>query len=448
MDFACLFAGMTSVALSDAWDSGTLQAVGRQRGLSAIACDTAAAPKVLDAARSIAEPRAVLLLQPVPTARQLHPAPELTVLHFTELLCEPPLPSPICRDPTAVHTIMHTSGTTGLPKGVDYSDALWQSNMAHFPADLCVAASYQPLAFITDRHTVATTLWNGGRVGLVAFAPGRPKMEQIIADLRAIRPTVLKGVPKFWQEIQVAARMQHDVSLQVLGGRTHTLICGAGALEPSVAAWYESLTVRAERLVFLVGYGSTEVGNLAQNRRMLPHVEWKLLPREGFDIAQGQGELAVNTGGMMFGGYDTNAEGTASAFTDDGKFYKMGDIVQITWPGEPKDAAVPRAGASVLVDVLGRSGSSIKLSTGKWVAPERLEDIYRACAGVRYVMVHGSNRHDQLVALVDRDPGSARDSAAAVLGRLRGWARAFHGGLLSFCLPILVYMESPYKSNK
>ena len=184
--------------------------------------------------------------------------------------------------------------------------------------------------------------------------------------------------------------MQRDVSLQVIGGRAHTLICGAGALEPSVAAWYESLTVQAKRLVFLVGYGSTEVGNLAQNRRMLPHVEWKLLPREGFDIAQGQGELAVNTGDMMFGGYDENAAGTSSPFTDDGKFYKMGDTVQITWPGEPEDARVPRAGASVLVDVLGRSGSSIKLSNGKWVAAERLEDIYRTCSGVRYVMVHGA----------------------------------------------------------
>ena len=185
MDFACLFAGMTSVALSDAWDSATLQAVGQQRGLSAIACDMAAAAKVLDAARSIAEPRAVLLLQPIPPARQLQPAPELTVLQFTELLCEPPLPAPISRDPTAVHTIMHTSvrnktpflsrlstlkkdqftktgsgqtqetlqkggilclqGTAGLPKGVEYSDSLWLSNMAHFPADLCIAASYQPL---------------------------------------------------------------------------------------------------------------------------------------------------------------------------------------------------------------------------------------------------------------------------------------------------------------
>ena len=47
----------------------------------------------------------------------------------------------------------------------------------------------------------------------------------------------------------------------------------------------------------------------------------------------------------------------------------------------------------------------------------RLEDIYRTCSGVRYVMVHGSNKHDQLVALVDRDRGSMRDTEAAVLGR-------------------------------
>ena len=132
-------------------------------------------------------------------------------------------------------------------------------------------------------------------------------------------------------------------------------------------------------------------------------------------------------------------------------------------------------GESVLVDVLGRAGSSIKLSTGKWIAVERcereclsraclgkmiavpsqvhrlslclsracisqvnrrdsfipeeensnslslrLEDIYRTCSGVRYVMVHGSNKHDQLVALVDRDRGSMRDTEAAVLGRCEG----------------------------
>ena len=133
----------------------------------------------------------------------------------------------------------------------------------------------RPLAFITDRHSVATTLWNGGRVGLVTFEDHASKMESIVADLQEIRPTVLKGVakppvlpaffsdirlsksywleqvPKFWQEIQVAARMQHDVGLKVLGGRTHTLICGAGALDPSVAAWYGSLSVAGKPLQFI-----------------------------------------------------------------------------------------------------------------------------------------------------------------------------------------------------
>ena len=121
------------------------------------------------------------------------------------------------------------------------------------------------------------------------------------------------------------------------------------------------------------------------NRKMLPHVELKLLPREGFEVSQGYGELAVKTGDMMFSGYDKNAEGTSSAFTIDG-FYKMGDIVQITtWPdgAAPQDASLPQKGAEVTVDVLGRTGSSIKLSTGKWVAVERLEDIFRTCVGVR-----------------------------------------------------------------
>ena len=76
-----------------------------------------------------------------------------------------------------------------------------------------------------------------------------------------------------------------------------------------------------------------------------------------------------------------------------------------------------------MVDVLGRAGSSIKLSTGKWIAPERLEDIYRACSGVRFILVHGDNKHDQLVALVDREVSGNTDSEAVVLGRLHAAAR-------------------------
>lgn len=53
---------------------------------------------------------------------------------------------------------------------------------------------------------------------------------------------------------------------------------------------------------------------------------------------------------------------------------------------------------------------SIVLMTGiagKWVLPERLEDVYRQAAGVRYVMIYGSNRYAELAALIDPQDFSA-----------------------------------------
>ena len=44
-----------------------------------------------------------------------------------------------------------SAGTTGLPKGVVYTDELWLTNMASYPGALDVGFSYMPLAFITDR---------------------------------------------------------------------------------------------------------------------------------------------------------------------------------------------------------------------------------------------------------------------------------------------------------
>ena len=78
---------------------------------------------------------------------------------------------------------------------------------------------------------------------------------------------------------------------------------------------------------FLELYGGTECGNLACNRRLLAHVQYKLLPldggghhEEGSETGR-VGEFVVKTGQMMFSGYHGRPELTADAFTPDG-FYR------------------------------------------------------------------------------------------------------------------------------
>ena len=45
-----------------------------------------------------------------------------------------------------------------------------------------------------------TSLWNGGRVGIVTpKLRGSSLTDQIFLDLQLVRPTVLKGVPTFWE---------------------------------------------------------------------------------------------------------------------------------------------------------------------------------------------------------------------------------------------------------
>ena len=153
-----------------------------------------------------------------------------------------------------------------------------------------------------------------------------------------------------------AAHAVRDHGLGLLGGRCRLLLCGAGAMDPATLEFFRS----ACAITFLELYGCTECGNLARDRMLLPHVEFRLLSvdavnsapvdsvaagaSDGGDAAEGSGEGAAGTGELAvrtgpIAGYYRDAARTDAAFTPDG-YYRNGDIVRVT----PAETGLRRGG--------------------------------------------------------------------------------------------------------
>jgi len=130
----------------------------------------------------------------------------IAVVSFDEALeCSNILPDtpPTSKD---IVTIMYTSGTTGMPKGV----MLQHLNIV---ATICmmdmnpgislrsddVHLSYLPLAHIFERQNTIALLFKGATV---YFASSGAK--NLLADLGVIRPTLFAGVPKVYENIRDA----------------------------------------------------------------------------------------------------------------------------------------------------------------------------------------------------------------------------------------------------
>jgi acyl-CoA synthetase (AMP-forming)/AMP-acid ligase II len=326
-DFACLWAGLVTMPLSESFSVTTMEAVLDKASAGCIICDRFTEQKVLRVACSGRVPglRHVIVANRDPSAALLWEdarSRAVSVQSFEELLCaETGSPQEATENSHTMHirrgdephTIIYTSGTTGLPKGVVYSDGLWLRNMVHHRFAVAVGFSYMPLAYITDRHTVWTSIWNGGRVGICTH---RGNTDIIFRDLKEVKPTVLKGVPAFFEQVLQAVRMVGDTSLQILGGRVHTLICGAGHFSQDAAQYLRVCKTAGAKFtdsggvefvggwqpLVLVGYGSTESGNLACNEILSSHVLWRLQPLDdqGGAGSEEVGVLEVKTGEMIF----------------------------------------------------------------------------------------------------------------------------------------------------
>ena len=275
-----------------------------------------------------------------------------------------------------IFSVVFTSGSTGEPKGVPLLRETWLSELAHYPAPVLVACSYQPLSYITDRHHVHATWWNGGRVAVLrqgSATSGAPQ-PTLFEAFSSVQPTIVFGVPRVFDVLvrmckdaasscpSTAPKAHRDAAARLLGNRCKTLVVGGGALSTDTETFLRDTL----GVTVVQGYGSTESGNIALNGTVRPTVDVRLVaaPDHGMsptDSPHPRGEVQVRTPGM-FPGYFNDDAATAAAFTEDG-WFRIGDLGILE--NDPQGGQAIR--------VVGRVGQGIKLARGEFVNAQSVE---------------------------------------------------------------------------
>ncbi|HIA55348.1 MAG TPA: long-chain fatty acid--CoA ligase [Candidatus Melainabacteria bacterium] len=327
--------------------------------------------------------------------------------------------------PEDLATIVYTSGTTGIPKGAMllHSNIMAVCEAMHVLVGLNendLALSFLPLSHVYERVGGQMISIYEGLV--VAFAES---IEQVPKNMIEVRPTVLNGVPRFYekayQRIQVeirklpkpqqylirwamalgkralhykkAAQFKHEDHIvnQILkaelrvadrlvfsrirrrfGGRLRVMVSGAAPLSPNVQEFFEIIGLN-----IVEGYGLTETSapvacNTPEENH--PGTVGKPMPGVEVKIAE-DGEILVK-GPSIFAGYYKNEEATNAALSNG--WFSTGDIGEIDASGRLK--------------IKDRKKDIIITSNGKHVAPQYIENLFKGENLISHILVYGDRR--------------------------------------------------------
>ena len=323
-------------------------------------------------------------------------------------------------------TMIYTSGTTGLPKGVMLSHRNLCSNfMAHAqvnPCDYhCKFLSFLPLNHIYERsmnyhyqakgisiyyaENMGTIQQNMQEIAADGFCAVPRVLEMVYdklyaagKDFRGMRKriydwafrhgkrydyTLIKKVSLFYQLSQwFLDKAVYSKWREKFGGKHLTVITGGSSIQPDMVRLFAAAGINIYE-----GYGLSEtspviaVNDPAHHQVKIGTVGPIL---EGVEVKfDDDGEILTRGPHIMLG-YYKDPEYTAEVIDKDGWFH-TGDIGEL-------------AGGKYL-KITDRKKDIFKLSAGKYVAPQLIENMLRGSDYIEQVMVIGENEK-QVAALI------------------------------------------------
>jgi long-chain acyl-CoA synthetase len=326
--------------------------------------------------------------------------------------------------PSDLATLLYTSGTTGMPKGVMLTHENIVSNvksvLAIVPvATTTTAVSFLPLSHIFERmvtyvyQAAGTSIW---------YADSIENLPQVFMS---VRPNIFTAVPRILERMHErlmeermrsgplkrkimdwaialgerfpysgAPGMPLDYRLKRLvadllvfrhwrkrlGGRIQFIIVGAAALRPELGRMFSAARVDVRE-----GYGLTETSPVVAFNRFEPggvHFGTVGIPAPGVEVRigpedeNGSGEVEVK-GLNIMAGYWNLPEETKSRFTDDG-WFRTGDLGKFEFKR--------------FLKITGRKSEMFKTTAGKFVAPAFVEEKLMQSSLISQCMVVGLNQ--------------------------------------------------------
>jgi long-subunit acyl-CoA synthetase (AMP-forming) len=304
---------------------------------------------------------------------------------FLDLGADTPLPGH--PDIDAPCTIVFTSGTTGMPKGVVHSlrtlDA-FVSAVCRFAGAQTRFFSYLPLAHLGDR---AATVFQATQVGgRLTF---NESVDTFTTDMTAAAPTFLMGVPRIWEKLLQGVLVRTGVDDETLKARlagpggeqlAHQIRAGLGlqdidflvaATAPTPNAtkeWYARLGMPLHDV-----YGQTELCPMTCSPPA-PDGSAGVGPAcDGFEVRLADDGEVLGRGPATALGYYNNPEKTAETFVDG--WVHTGDKGWFDDQGN--------------LHITGRVQDTFKTAKGKYVAPVPIENAFSRSALVEQQCLYG-----------------------------------------------------------
>ncbi len=313
-------------------------------------------------------------------------------------------------------TIIYTSGTTGVPKGVMLSHENISSNVIASMNGLInlgngqeeTALSFLPLTHIFARTLNYGLMWKG--ISTYYSSP-----ENLREHLQEVKPTFFAAVPRvldkaferiiavgsslpgikkklfnwslglssrykldekpgtfYAMQLGIADKLVFSKWRDALGGKIKIIIVGGAALRPELV-----INFGAAKIKVIQGYGLTETSPVVSFNRSNMNKEGTVGPvlaNTEVKISE-KGEILAR-GPQIMRGYYKMPEETAEVIDSEGWFY-TGDIGEFD--------------SDNYLKITGRIKNIFKLSTGKYVMPQPLEDDFEGEALIGTALVLGES---------------------------------------------------------